>query len=72
MSIIRHRVYAHDTVLKIPPRKGQDDRELLRSIGRRVTNIVLDAKTETISEKTDQIESRLAQMKSKLLEEVTT
>lgn len=35
--------YAHDTLLSIPPKAGEDDRELLRRIARGVTDIVISS-----------------------------
>ncbi|MBH63067.1 MAG: hypothetical protein CL569_11610 [Alphaproteobacteria bacterium] len=49
----KHRVYAHDTVLKIPARDGEDDQEFLRSVGRRVTEIIVDTKAETVLDRVD-------------------
>ncbi len=32
--------YSHDTIVRVPPRPGKDDRRLLREIARAVTRIV--------------------------------
>lgn len=39
--------YCHDTVVNVPPQPGMDDRELLATIGRGVTDIVVNGAQQT-------------------------
>jgi phenylpropionate dioxygenase-like ring-hydroxylating dioxygenase large terminal subunit len=52
--------YTHDTVLPIPPPAEGDDRLLLREVGRRVTDIILEADGRPGPERDEEIRRRLA------------
>jgi phenylpropionate dioxygenase-like ring-hydroxylating dioxygenase large terminal subunit len=54
--------YTHDTVLPIPPPAEGDDRQLLREVGRQVTDIILEADGRPGPERDEEIRRRLARL----------
>ncbi len=54
--------YTHDTVLCMPPVPNGDDRQLLREVGRRVTEIILAADKHHGREREAQIRRKLRQL----------
>ncbi|MGY4362933.1 nitrite reductase/ring-hydroxylating ferredoxin subunit [Bradyrhizobium sp. i1.3.1] len=50
--------YAHDTLLSIPAKPGEDDRELLRRIGREVTEIIISS-GQREGDRTEHVRARL-------------
>ena len=58
--------YTHDTVLRVPPPADGDDRSLLREIGRRVTDAILQADGAPGPERDGRVKQRLKHLASEL------
>ncbi len=51
--------YTHDTVVEIPPKEGGDDAELLRRVGRGVTEIVTAGSHQESDDRLTEVRSRI-------------
>src|SRR5206468_11679392 len=51
--------YTHDTVLRVPARPGHDDAALLRHLGQRVTEIVVQGEYHGSDRRPGEIEQRM-------------
>ncbi len=59
--------YSHDTILRVPPRPGTDDRQLLREIARAVTRIVEESAQFAGETRRAYIEQRVLELKRTLV-----
>ena len=53
--------YTHDTVVEIPPRAGEDDVELLRRVGRDITQIVTAGSHHESDNRLDEVRALIRQ-----------
>lgn len=52
--------YCHDTVVSVPPMQDRDDRELLRLVGERITDIVLDPHNQEAPNRQEAVRQKIA------------